>query len=227
MRWIMSTPARTRPPKLLAATAVEKLKRLIDSGEIKPGERLNEATLALRMGTSRGPIREAIRVLTGMGLVTPVANRGVFVRQISVPEVLELYEMRALIFGFAVERATEFLTPARLKTLMGLLAQMEALVQSGKGSAYYEVNLRFHAAILEFSNNRRAARAYDECVKELHLFRRPAFSYAAKMTRSNLEHHAIVEAMAAGHGAEARRRAEQHVLSGRQRLLESLGEDAR
>lgn len=221
----MSIPARTRPPKLLAATIVEKLKRLIESGEIKPGERINEAVLALRMGTSRGPIREAIRVLSGMGLVTPVANRGVFVRQVSVPEMLELYEMRALIFGFAVERATEYLTPARLKTLTALLAQMEGMAQSGKGSAFYEANLRLHRTILEFSNNRRAAQAYDECVKELHLFRRPAFNYAAKMNRSNLEHRAIVEAMAAGRGAEARRHAEAHVLSGRQRLLESLGEE--
>lgn len=221
----MSTPARTRPPKPLAATMVEKLRRLIDSGEIKPGERLNEATLAQRMGTSRGPIREAIRVLTGMGLVRPVTNRGVFVREVSVPEMIEIYDMRALILGYAVERATEYLTPARLKTLNALLAQMEALARGGKGSAYYEVNLRFHHTLLEFSNNRRAARAYDECVKELHLFRRPAFNYAAKMARSNREHHAIVEAMAAGHGGEARRRAEQHVLSGRQRLLESLGEE--
>lgn len=223
----MSTHARTRPPRLLAATVVEELKRLIESGEVKPGERINEATLALRMGTSRGPIREAIRVLTGMGLVTPVTNRGVFVRQVSVAEMLELYEMRALIFGFAVERATEFLTPPRLKILRTLLAQMEAATAAGKGSAYYELNLRFHSSLMEFSNNRRAAQAYDECVKELHLFRRPMFDYAAKMHRSNTDHRAIVEAMAAAHGAEARRIAEEHVLSGRLRLLQAHSEDIR
>ena len=111
----MSIIARPRPQRLLAATIVEELKRLIEEGEVRPGERLNEATLAVRMGTSRGPIREAIRVLSGMGLVTPVANRGVFVRQVSVAEMLEIYEMRALIFGFAAERATEYLTPARRK----------------------------------------------------------------------------------------------------------------
>ena len=221
----MSTPARTRPPRLLAVTMVEELKRQIECGELQPGERVNEATLALRMGTSRGPIREAIRVLTGMGLVTPVANRGVFVRQVSVAEMLDLYEMRALIFGFAVERATEFLTAARLKTLRSLLAQMEVAAQAEKGSAYYELNLRFHQAIVEFSNNRRAVQAYDECVKELHLFRRPAFNYIAKMNRSNVEHRAIFDAMEAGTAAEARKLAEQHVLSGRQRLLETLGEE--
>lgn len=223
----MAAPARTRPPRLLAAHVVEELKRLIDTGQVKPGERLNEATLAGAMGTSRGPIREAIRVLSGMGLVTPVPNRGVFVRRISIGEMMEIYEMRALIFGFAVERAAELLTPARRKILEALLDQMEAAAAAQKGARYYELNLRFHAALMEFSNNRRAARVYGECVNELHLFRRPPFNYAAKMHRSNVEHRAIYEAIAAGRGAQAREIAEAHVRSGRERLLESLGEAER
>jgi DNA-binding GntR family transcriptional regulator len=220
----MAAPARTRPSRLLAAHVVDELKQLIETGQVKPGERLNEATLAEAMGTSRGPIREAIRVLSGMGLVTPVPNRGVFVRQISIGEMMEIYEMRALIFGFAVERAAELLTPARRKILSTLLDQMEAAATAEKGARYYELNLRFHAALVEFSNNRRAARVYGECVNELHLFRRPAFNYAAKMRRSNVEHRAIYDAIAAGQGARAREIAEAHVRSGRQRLLESLGE---
>ena len=220
-----STPVRTRPPRLLASTVVEELTRLIHAGDLKPGERLNEATLALRMGTSRGPIREAIRMLSGMGLVTPVANRGVFVREVSVPEMLEIYDMRALIFGFAAERATEYMTPARARTLKALLLQMESAAQAGRGSAYYDLNLRFHHTILEFCNNRRAAQAYDECVKELHLFRRPQFKFPTKMYRSNVEHRAIVEEMLAGRAAQARRLAEEHVRSGRQRLLDSLSEE--
>lgn len=218
----MNAPSRARPTKPLSSTVVEELKRLIQSGTLKPGERINEATLATQMGTSRGPIREAIRVLTGMGLVTPVANRGVFVRQVSVPEMIEIYDMRALIFGYACERATEFMTASRLKALQGLITQMEGAAKAGKGAQYYEINLRFHRTVLEFSNNKRAAEAYEGCVKELHLFRRPAFAYAAKMARSNQEHRAIVEAMAAGKGAEARKIGEKHVLQGRARLLESL-----
>ncbi|HET9652309.1 MAG TPA: FCD domain-containing protein [Usitatibacter sp.] len=218
----MNAPARARSSKPLSSTVVEKLKRLIQSGSLKPGERINEATLATQMGTSRGPIREAIRVLTGMGLVTPVANRGVFVRQVSIAEMMEIYDMRALIFGYACERATEFMTASRLKVLQGLITQMEGAAKAGKGAQYYEINLRFHRTLLEFSNNKRAAEAYEGCVKELHLFRRPAFAYAAKMARSNQEHRGILEAMASGKGAEARKLGEKHVLQGRARLLESL-----
>jgi len=220
----MAAARPARPSRLLAAHIVHELKRLIESGRVKPGERLNEATLAGAMGTSRGPIREAIRVLSGMGLVTPVPNRGVFVRKVTVAEAMEVYEMRALIFGFAVERAAERLTPARRKILATLAAQMDEAAKAERSSRFYELNLRFHAALLEFSDNRRAARVYQECVNELHLFRRPQFNYPAKMRRSNVEHRAILDAMVAGRGADARRIAEEHVRSGRQRLLESLEE---
>jgi DNA-binding GntR family transcriptional regulator len=98
---------REKPEQGLPIFVADELKQLIYTGVFKPGERLNEAALALRMGTSRGPIREAIRMLTGLGIVKAVVNRGVFVRQISVREMLEIYELRALVFGFAAERATE------------------------------------------------------------------------------------------------------------------------
>jgi len=218
----MAVATRSRPPRMLTSHIVEELRTRIESGQVKPGERLNEATLAEEMNTSRGPIREAIRTLSGMGLVTPVPNRGVFVRQVSVAEMMEIYEMRALVFGFAVERAAENLTPPRKKILSTLIEQMEAAAKAGRGGRYYELNLRFHAALTEFSNNRRVARVYADCVNELHLFRRPPFAYPAKMRRSNREHRALYEAIIAGRGAEARRLAEEHVRAGRERLLEEL-----
>jgi DNA-binding GntR family transcriptional regulator len=221
----MAVVTRSRPARMLTSHIVDELRGRIESGQVKPGERLNEATLAEEMNTSRGPIREAIRTLSGMGLVTPVPNRGVFVRQVSVAEMMEIYEMRALMLGFAAERTAEHLTPARKKILATLLEQMEAAAKAGRGGRYYELNLRFHAAITEFSNNRRIARVYADCVKELHLFRRPPFAYPAKMQRSNREHRAMYEAIVAGRGADARRLAEEHVRSGRQRLLESLHEE--
>jgi DNA-binding GntR family transcriptional regulator len=214
-----ATEKKSRP---LVSSAVETLTQLIYLGELKPGERLNEAALATRMGTSRGPIREAMRVLAGMGLVTAIENRGTFVRQMSVRDMLESYDLRAVIFGYAAERATGFLTPERQQTLQDLLARMESATDAIQGSVYYELNLRFHDAIVEFSNNGRAVLAYDEYVKELHVFRRRFFDYENKMRRSNLEHRAIVAAMIAGDGALARKLAEQHVLTGRQRLLESI-----
>lgn len=206
----------------LSPAIAEELKRLIYGGEIQPGERLNEAALAQRMGISRGPIREAIRMLAGLGLVTAVPNRGVFVREISVREMLEIYELRALLFGYAAERASEHLDEAHRAQFLALLAQMDAACETGNGTGYYELNLQFHTLILQLSGNQRAQQAYDEHVKELHLFRRSFFNSPGNMRRSNAEHRAIYEAIAKGDAKRARTLAERHVLSGRDRLLARL-----
>jgi DNA-binding GntR family transcriptional regulator len=212
-------PETDKSDRGLPLTIAQELKRQIYAGEHPPGERLNEAALALRMGTSRGPIREAIRILTGMGLVTAVANRGVFVRQISVREMLEIYELRAVVFGFAAGRATENITEEHKKTFERLLAQMDAACEAEDGELYYGLNLQFHSLILALSSNQRAREAYDDYVKELHLYRRRYFNAPGNMRRSNIEHRQIYEAIAKGSEAKARNAAERHVLAGRQRLL--------
>lgn len=219
----MNPSPRTRQPEHhLAPRIAESLRRLIYEGEFAPGERLNEAALALRMGTSRGPIREALRALAGWGLVTPVPNRGVFVRKLSVREMLEVYDLRALVFGYAAERAAEHATEADRNELEQLLDAMDAASAAGDGTRYYELNLNFHAKVLALSGNERACRAYDDFVKELHLFRRKYFNGPGNMRRSNEQHRQLYDAIARGAPAKARAVAERHVLEGRQRLLATL-----
>ncbi|TDP74348.1 GntR family transcriptional regulator [Roseateles toxinivorans] len=218
-----ATPARAeRSQQGLAHGICEQLQQLIYSGEIAPGERLNEAALALRMGTSRGPIREAIRMLTGIGLVLAVPNRGVFVRQISVREMLEIYELRALLLGFAAQQAAEHLSEADRREFEQLLDGMDAACEADDGQHYYQLNLRFHALLMAQCRNQRAQQAYEDHVKELHLYRRRYFDASINMRRSNKEHRQIFEAIAKGTADRANKLAQAHVLQGRQRLLSTL-----
>lgn len=212
----------TRPEQGLAHGISEQLQQLIYSGDIAPGERLNEAALALRMGTSRGPIREAIRMLTGIGLVVAVLNRGVFVRQISVREMLEIYALRALLFGFAAQQAAEHLGDEDRREFEQLLDGMDAACEAGDGQRYYVLNLRFHALVMAQCHNQRAQQAYEDHAKELHLYRRRYFDAKANMRRSNAEHRRIFEAIAQGTAERANKLAQAHVLQGRQRLLATL-----
>lgn len=211
-----------RPEQGLAHGICEQLQRLIYSGEVAPGERLNEAALAVRMGTSRGPIREAIRMLAGIGLVVAVPNRGVFVREISVREMLEIYELRALLFGFAAQQAAEHLSDTDRLAFEQLLASMDAACDAGDGQRYYVLNLRFHALLVAQWPNQRAQQAYEDHAKELHLYRRRYFDATVNMRRSNNEHRRIFEAIAAGAKDRANKLAQAHVLQGRQRLLSTL-----
>lgn len=207
---------------ILSQTVVSELKRLIYSGEFLPGERLNEATLAVRMGTSRGPIREAMKVLAGLGLVTSVPNRGMFVRQLSVRDMVEVYEMRAVVFAFAAERASQNFSRQNAAQFEQLLSDMDAACEADDGTLYYELNLAFHELILDLSGNKRAKQAYDDYVKELHLFRRKYFNVSKNMHTSNVEHRKIYEAIASGSSAKAWTAAQRHVLGGRSRLLATL-----
>jgi DNA-binding GntR family transcriptional regulator len=220
----MPPPSSSTRGSALSDAIVNELKQLIYTGEFKPGERLNEAALALRMGTSRGPIREAIKVLAGLGIVNAVTNRGVYVRQLSLREMLEIYEMRALVFGYAADRACEHLTEEHKKQFESLLSAMDAACDAEDGTLYYELNLQFHALILVLSSNRRAHQAYDDYVKELHLVRRKYFNAPGNMRRSNIEHRAIFEAIVASNRTRARAAAERHVLAGRARLLSNFEE---
>ena len=206
----------------LSLAIAEELKRLIYSGEIAPGDRLNEVNLASRMGTSRGPIREAIRILTGLGLVTAVPNRGVFVRQVSIREMLENYELRTLLFGHAAEQACEHIDQESQAKLKDSLDQMDKACVAGDGATYYEMNLHFHALILQLSGNHRLHQAYDELVKEMHLFRRSFFNSPGNMRRSNKEHRAIYEAIISHEPRRTKNLAEKHVQSGRTRVLAKL-----
>lgn len=203
----------------LSRQIAEQLKQLIYAGEFKAGDRLNEAALAVRMGTSRGPIREAIRILTGTGLVTPVVNRGVFVRKVSIQEMLEIYELRALVFGFAAERACEHVTDRDRAAFESLLDGMDTAAQENDSGHYYDLNVRFHELVLTLSHHERARQLYDSYVKELHLYRRQNFNAPGNMRRSNVEHRRIYEAIAKGNAAKAKQYAEEHIQAGRTRLL--------
>ena len=208
-----------QPGQSLPQQVAERIKEMIYSGQFKPGERLNEVALAAHMGVSRGPVREAIRVLTGFGLVTPVLNRGVYVRELTVGEMVEISELRAVVFGFIAGMAAEHRSSRDVQQLKLLVDRMDKAAAALDSDRYYQLNLEFHAAVVALCGSRRAARVYSDFVKELHLFRRQNFDNAANMRKSQSEHRRIHEAIAAGDKALAAHEAEQHILAGCQRML--------
>jgi DNA-binding GntR family transcriptional regulator len=211
-----------RRTQSLTAIVSKELERMIVSGEIKAGERLNEQVLATRLGVSRGPVREATRALERAGLVTVMANQGVFVRQIGVEEAAEIYDVRAVVFGFACQRLARRLSKAQAAELAGLIAGMDEAIARGDSKTYYELNLGFHDAVMAFAGHGRAKQVYETLINETHLFRQRALGSRESMQESNGEHVAMLEAMIAGDGQRARRIGEDHSLAGKRRWLETL-----
>src|SRR3546814_8514926 len=109
------------------------------------GDRLNETVLSERFQVSRGPVREACRGLERTGLIRIVPNRGVFVREMSAKEAVELYDIRAALFGLAGKLLAARIPNAELKMLPALAEEMDAPVEAGATNAFYPLTVAFPA----------------------------------------------------------------------------------
>src|SRR5512147_1364431 len=105
----------------LATAAQQEIERMILGGEIEPGAKLTEAWLSERLGISRGPIREAFRMLEEAGLVRQEKNRGVFVRAIPLEEAVEIYDLRAVMDELVGRRLAETISAEQLKQVRALV----------------------------------------------------------------------------------------------------------
>lgn len=201
----------------LASLVRKELERMIVSGELKGGDRLNEQALAERLQVSRGPIREACRSLEQTGLVEVQVNRGTFVRQIELDDALEIYEVRSALFGLAGQLMAQSPSPALLARLRGLLERMDAA--SDNLDAYYPLNVEFHATLVDGSGNALLATTYHALAKQLHLFRRRGLVPRESMKVSNREHWAMYEAIQRGDAIQAQELMQAHIRAGKGRLI--------
>jgi phosphonate utilization transcriptional regulator len=204
----------------LATAAQQAIERMILDGVLAPGAKLTEAWLSERLGVSRGPIREAFRMLEEAGLVRQEKNRGVFVRDIPHDEAAEIYDLRAAMDELVGRRLAETITPAQMKALRAIVDRMEQAVKADDRDAYHVLNLQFHDRLVEFAGNRKMAAIYGKLVKELALFRRRNLAGAAVLPHSAAEHRAILKAIASGNAELAGRAMYEHVVESKQRALD-------
>lgn len=203
----------------LSSAAQQEIERMILAGEIAPGAKLTEAWLSERLGISRGPIREAFRMLEEAGLVRQEKNRGVFVRDIPLDEAVEIYDLRAAMDELIGRRLATSITPEQSKKARAIVDRMEAAAKSGDVDAYHLLNLQFHDALVEFAGNRKLAAIYRKLVKELALFRRRNLNDRGVLPHSVAEHRQILKAIASGDAEAAGRAMYEHVIESKERML--------
>jgi DNA-binding GntR family transcriptional regulator len=199
-----------------------ELERLIAVGELKGGDRINESALALKLGISRGPVREACKTLEGTGLLRAEVNRGFFVREISMKEALDIYDLRASLFAMAGRLAAGCVTGAQLAELDALVQKMEEAVEADDLGTFYPLNCELHAKLIACADSRKLSQIWPVLESELHLFRRQGLVLPGSLRASNYEHRAIVAALRAGDAAAAERLMNQHIQSGKARLLRTI-----
>lgn len=204
----------------LSSAAQHEIERMILEGEISPGSKLTEAWLSERLGVSRGPIREAFRMLEEAGLVRQEKNRGVFVRDIPLDEALEIFDLRAAMDELVGRRLAETITAEQMKAVKGLVDRMEAAARAADGDEYHLLNLQFHDTLVAFTGNRKLAAVYRKLVKELALFRRRNLLDQTVLPHSAAEHRAILKAIGSGSAEQAGRAMYEHVMESKERALQ-------
>ncbi|MBO6890728.1 MAG: FCD domain-containing protein [Roseibium sp.] len=210
---------RSRTMTTIAAEAIEEM---IKSGDLVAGDRINESVLADQLGISRGPIREACRSLEQAGLLSNQTNRGMYVREMSVDEAKELYELRGALAGLVGELIVRKASDGQVQDLSELVDRMQTVADKSDTAAYYKLNLRFHDMLVEAAGNAALAETYQRIVNQLHLLRRRGLVQEGNLLVSNKEHRAIADALNARDLEAASQAMKQHVSNGLDRLLASL-----
>jgi phosphonate utilization transcriptional regulator len=208
----------------LATLVHKEIERMILAGDLAAGAKLTEASIAELLGVSRGPVREAFRALESSGLVRLEKNRGVFVRQISVREADEIYELRAVLDEFVGRRVAQMATAAHVRELRQMVERMEKAAGRGDVDAYLAANLDFHDRLVELTGNGKLLLTYRRLVNELHLFRRATLTQGGALPASTREHREIVDRIAAGQAAAAGRALQEHVIASRTRMHAVYGD---
>lgn len=216
----MPTPAiELLKSRSLPMLIEEEIQRVILSGEYAPGDRINEKELTLRFGTSRGPIREALRSLEASGLIEQIPNRGVFVRRLSPEQAAQIYDVRAFLFALAGRLLALRASEAEIAALRGFVAAMDEAIAADETDRYLRANFALHEYIVAHAANPVLAGQYLSLIRQLQLCRARNLMLIGSMQESNREHHAMVEAIAAHDADRAQAAHMAHVMAAKQRLI--------
>ena len=184
----------------------------IVTGFYSPGDRLDEAGLAARHQVSRTPVREALIQLSTMGLVKMVPNRGAFVTQLTVTELVEMFEVMGELEAMCARLAARRIRAEQLKLLEEAQAACASAQQAGNSDDYYYANAEFHRLIYEASGNGFLAENAHALQRRLKPYRRLQLRVPGRVNSSLAEHEEVLAAIRARDDARARDAMRAHVV---------------
>ena len=205
----------TRAEVLLA-----KIETMIIDGVLRPGERLDETVLAKQFGVSRTPVREAIRVLTAIGLVQNTGRQGAEVAQISVSMLIEMFELMAVLEGMCAQLAARRATDEERSSMFVTHKMLEETLARGDHKDFYSVNLQFHDQLYQASHTQYLSGETLRLRRRLSPYRMRVTYQPGRMRATLGEHLEIVKAVDKGDSEGAMEAARSHM-----RLLGNQLED--
>jgi DNA-binding GntR family transcriptional regulator len=206
---LLSTKTQVR--ERVASRIVEAVEKDILAGQLRPGDRLDELTLAERFEVSRTPVREALLELTARGLAGQQARRGTFVTDVTLAEVLGTYEVLAQLEGLCARLATRRMSAPQKAELEALHQRMAAYLDASGRTQYIELDATFHSILVAGAHNPSLGEHIDLCLKKVAPVRLGSMHSVRDMAAAHAEHGELLHAMLEGDDAKAESLMRTHV----------------
>ncbi len=214
----MATNPQPEASVTLSEQVYEALKSAIVTGDLKPGDKIREPELAKRFGTSRGPLRDALRRLEARHLVTNTPNAGARVVSLSRSQLIELYQVREALEGMTCRLAADNMPAEEIEELSGLLDRHEAVVRRKEGAEYFrqEGDLDFHFRIaMGCRNDLLRSALCDDHYHLMRLYRHKYSNRSGRPRRALAEHRMILDAIRDRDGELAELLMRRHIRNAR------------
>ncbi|MCT7376711.1 GntR family transcriptional regulator [Chelativorans salis] len=201
-------------------TAYMRLLDEIRRGDLLPGTRLREVELSERLKISRTPVREALRRLEADGLVVHQPRLGAVMRRLGYAEIMELYEMRAVLEGTAARLAARAASEVELAELRALNEEFADVLNDELQAA--EVNRQFHSILLDAAKNRFLRKSVGALQKTMSILGRSTLIDVGRAGAACQEHIRILDAIEARDGTAAEAEMRAHIEAAQRVRLKAL-----
>jgi DNA-binding GntR family transcriptional regulator len=180
---------------LLSHRIAANLRERIVTDELPGGTRIPERTLAAELSVSRTPLREALKILAGDGLVTLLPNRGAAVAQPSAQEIEERLELLAELEGFAGRKCADAATEEEIREIRALHHEMLAAYERRDRRAYFHLNQKIHKAVVAAAHNRALITTHEQLNHQLYSYRFRSSGNPVHWQTAIKEHGEILDAL--------------------------------
>ncbi len=194
----------------------------ICQGVYAPGTRLQEVELAQSLNVSRSPVREALRALAADGLLLEIPNRGVYVKEFTVKDIEEIYDLRVMLESYGILHSAGHITAPRQERLLSLLADMEKYLLEGDLRSYTSLDEKLHNHIVHLGDNSLINDTYDRVRSMNQQFRILSLMDPQRFRESLDEHREIVHSLVTGNPQRADEINRHHLELARQAILKRM-----
>jgi DNA-binding GntR family transcriptional regulator len=213
--------------RTLAAATAEELRRRILTGSFPAGYQLRQDALASEFGISRIPIREALLQLEAEGLIKIIPHRGAVVSELSIAEIEELFDLRALLEPWLLRASAPRLTAGDFGLLEAILDEYSHELRTNNVIRWGELNTKFHVMLYQHSNRPRTLTFVTALLQASDRHTRLQLTYTDGMQRAEEEHAQLVKLCAAKQFEAASKLLKGHILNVKSSLTHALSDLSR